>query len=46
MKYVSFSISSAKIIISMPSESEIEQLKKGLRELGIEVEEELRSLCG
>jgi len=30
----------------MPSDADIEELLKGLRELGIEVEEELRSLCG
>jgi len=46
MKYAEFSIFSGKVIVSMPSDADIEELLKGLRELGIEVEEELRSLCG
>jgi len=46
MKYAEFSIFSGKVIVSMPDEKSIEQLIKGLKELGIEVEEELRSLCG
>ena len=46
MKYAEFSIFSGKVIVSMPSDADIEQLIKGLRELGIEVDEELRSLCG
>lgn len=46
MKYAEFSIFSEKVVVSMPSDADIEELLKGLRELGIEVEEELRSLCG
>ena len=46
MKFAEFSIFSNKIIISMPNEEDIEQLLRGLREFGIEIEEELRSLCG
>ena len=46
MKYAEFSIFSGKVVVSMPSDADIEELLKGLRELGIEVEEELRSLCG
>jgi len=45
-KYAQFSIFSGRVIVSMPDEKAIEELFKGLRELGIEVEEELRSLCG
>jgi len=46
MKYAEFSISSNRVIVSMPSDADVEELLKGLRELGVEVEEELRSLCG
>ena len=46
MKYAEFSVFSGKVIVSMPSDADIEELLKGLKELGIEVEEELRSLCG
>ena len=46
MKYAEFSIFSEKVIVSMPSDADIEELLKGLKELGIEVDEELRSLCG
>lgn len=46
MKYAEFSVFSGKVIVSMPSDADIEELLKGLRELGIEVDEELRSLCG
>ncbi len=49
MKFASFSISSKndRVIVTMPSDEDIEKLLKGLREkFGIEVEEELRSLCG
>jgi len=47
MKYAEFSIFSGKVIVSMPSDSDIEQLIKGLKEnFGIEADEELRSLCG
>ena len=47
MKYAEFSIFSEKVIVSMPDEKSIEELFKGLKEnFGIEVEEELRSLCG
>ena len=47
MKYASFSISQERVIVSMPSDADIEQLIKGLKEnFGIEVEEEIRSLCG
>ena len=47
MKYAEFSIFSGKVIISMADEKSIEQLIKGLKEnFGIEVDEELRSLCG
>ena len=46
MKYAEFSIFSGKVIVSMPSDADIEELLKGLKELGIEVDEELRSLCG
>jgi len=46
MKYAEFSISSDRVVVSMPSDADIEELLKGLRELGIEAEEELRGLCG
>lgn len=46
MKTAEFSIFNGRIVISMPSEEEIEKLLKSLKELGIEVEEEVRSLCG
>ena len=46
MKYAEFSVFSGKVIVSMPSVADIEELLKGLRELGIEAEEELRGLCG
>ena len=47
MKYAEFLIFSGKVIVSMPDEKSIEELIKGLKEnFGIEVEEELRSLCG
>jgi len=47
MKYASFSILRDRVIISMPNDREVEELLRGLREnFGIDVEEELRSLCG
>jgi len=46
-KYAQFSIFSGRVIVSMPDEKAIEELFKGLREnFGIEIKEELRSLCG
>ena len=46
MRVAEFSIFNGRIIISMPNNEDIEKLLRGLRELGIEVEEEIRSLCG
>ncbi|MDK2876170.1 MAG: hypothetical protein PWQ22_580 [Archaeoglobaceae archaeon] len=47
MKFASFSISKGRVMVSMPNDEDIEELLKGLREkFGIEVEVEVRSLCG
>jgi len=47
MKFASFSISNNRVIVSMPSDREIEQLLKGLKEkFGIEADIEIKSLCG
>lgn len=46
MKFAEFSIFNGKVIISMPSDEDIGRLLEGLREFGVEVEEEIRSLCG
>ena len=47
MKFASFSISKGRVMVSMPSDEEIEQLLKGLKEeFGVEVEVELKGLCG
>lgn len=46
MKTAEFSILGGRVIISMPSDDDIEKLLEGLRELGVEIDEELRSMCG
>ena len=46
MKIAEFSVLKDKVVVSMPSDEDIEKLLKGLRELGVDVDEELRSMCG
>jgi len=46
-KYAEFFVASdGRVVVSVPSDAELRELVEGLRKLGIEVHEEVRSLCG